>query len=58
MKFTITSDTKCLPFILAFRNSNIFRTCFKENFPEAMGNTYEMRKIFVELIPAKKANTY
>ncbi len=52
--FIINSETESLPFLVAFGNSTIFRCCFRDNFPEVMGNTYEMRKIFVEKIPIKK----
>ena len=43
--FIITSNTKLLSYITAFLNSYIFRYCFRDNFPELMGNTYEVRKI-------------
>jgi len=52
--FIITSETQSLPYLTAFLNSNLFRCCFRDNFPELMGNTYEVRKIFMEKIPVKK----
>ena len=52
--FIITSETQSLPYLTAFLNSHIFRCCFRDNFPELMGNTYEVRKIFVDKIPVKK----
>ncbi|MFC2076709.1 Eco57I restriction-modification methylase domain-containing protein [candidate division KSB1 bacterium] len=52
--FIITSDSESLHYIMAFLNSHLFRCCFRDNFPELMGNTYEVRKIFVEKIPLRK----
>jgi adenine-specific DNA-methyltransferase len=52
--FIINSDSEPLEWIVAFLNSHLFRACFRDNFPELMGNTYEVRKIFVELLPIKK----
>jgi adenine-specific DNA-methyltransferase len=52
--FVITSLGSSLPYLTAVLNSHLFRCAFRENFPELKGNTYEVRKIFVELIPIKK----
>jgi type I restriction-modification system DNA methylase subunit len=52
--FIITSNTSLLPYLTAVLNSHLFRCCFRDNFPELMGNTYEVRKIFIEKIPIKK----
>ncbi len=52
--FIITSDGDSLAYLTAFLNSSLFRCCFRDNFPELMGNTYEVRKIFVDEIPVKK----
>jgi len=52
--FIITSQTESLPYLTAFLNSHLFRCCFRDNFPELMGNTYEVRKIFVDKIPVKR----
>lgn len=52
--FIINSEREPLPYIAAFLNSHLFRCCFRDNFPELMGNTYEVRKIFVDKIPLKK----
>lgn len=52
--FIVNTDTESLPYLVGFCNSSLFRCCFKDNFPEVMGHTYEMRKIFVELLPIKK----
>jgi adenine-specific DNA-methyltransferase len=52
--FTINSDTQSLCYLTAFLNSHLFRCCFRDNFPELMGNAYEVRKIFMDKIPVKK----
>lgn len=52
--FILTSDTESLPYLTAALNSTLFRCCFRDNFPELMGNTYEVRKIFMDKIPIKK----
>ena len=40
--------------MIAFLNSNLFRICFKNNFPELLGNTFELSKVFFEQIPVKQ----
>ncbi len=52
--FIINSDRESLCYITAFLNSNVFRGCFRDNFPELMGNTYEVRKILMDKISVKK----
>jgi hypothetical protein len=52
--FIINSKSESLCYIAAFLNSHLFRCSFRDNFPELMGNTYEVRKIFVDAIPLKK----
>ena len=52
--FILTSETESLPYLAAALNSSLFRCCFRDNFPELMGNTYEVRKIFMDNIPIKK----
>jgi adenine-specific DNA-methyltransferase len=52
--FIVTSDSAPLCYIVAFLNSHLFRCCFRDNFPELMGNTYEVRKIFVDKIPLRE----
>ncbi len=52
--FIINSETQSLHYLTAFLNSHLFRCCFRDNFPELMGNTYEVRKIFMDKIPVKK----
>jgi type I restriction-modification system DNA methylase subunit len=54
--FIITSDKESLPYISAVLNSRLFRCCFRDNFPELQGNTYEVRKVFIDKIPIKKAD--
>ena len=52
--FIITSDAENLLALTAVLNSSVFRCCFKDNFPELLGNTYELSKIFFDKIPIKK----
>ncbi|HXI00179.1 MAG TPA: TaqI-like C-terminal specificity domain-containing protein [Sphingobacteriaceae bacterium] len=42
-----------IEYLTAFLNSSIFKFCFLNNFPELLGGTRELRKIFFELIPVK-----
>jgi len=52
--FIITSDNESLPYLIAVLNSSLFRCCFRNNFPELLGNTYELSKVFFHKIPIKK----
>ena len=52
--FIITSDNESLPYLRVVLNSSLFRCCFRDNFPELLGNTYEVRKVFVDKIPIKR----
>lgn len=52
--FIVTSTGDSLAYLIAILNSSLFRCCFRDNFPELMGNTYEVRKIFINQIPIKK----
>lgn len=52
--FILTSEEESLSYLTAVLNSTLFRCCFKDNFPELMGNSYEVRKIFMDKIPIKK----
>lgn len=52
--FILTTEEESLPYLLSVLNSTLFRCCFKDNFPELMGNAYEIRKIFMDKIPIKK----
>jgi adenine-specific DNA-methyltransferase len=38
-------------YLTAFLNSSLFKFCFKNNFPELLGGTRELRKIFIEEVP-------
>ena len=40
-----------LAFLTAVLNSSLFRSCFRDNFPDLMGNTYELRKVIMSEIP-------
>lgn len=52
--FIMTSNSTLLPYLTAVFNSSLFRCCFKDNFPDLLGNSYELRKVFFEKIPIKK----
>ncbi|MCU7960321.1 MAG: Eco57I restriction-modification methylase domain-containing protein [gamma proteobacterium symbiont of Bathyaustriella thionipta] len=52
--FIITGNGDSLTYLIGILNSSLFRCCFRDNFPELMGNTYEVRKIFVDQIPIKQ----
>jgi adenine-specific DNA-methyltransferase len=52
--FIITSKAESLLSLIAVLNSSLFRCCFRDSFPELLGNTYELSKIFVDKIPIKK----
>lgn len=52
--FILTTEDESLPYLAAVLNSTLFRCCFKDNFPELMGNTYEVRKIFMDKVSIKK----
>jgi hypothetical protein len=39
-------------YLAAFLNSSLFKFCFRDNFPELLGGTRELRKIFFDKIPA------
>jgi hypothetical protein len=43
-----------LKFLVALLNSSLFKFAFKERFPELLGETREVRKVFFEKIPIKK----
>ena len=50
--FHIISDS--LFWLGSFFNSKLFKFCFKNNFPELLGGTRELRKVFFEHIPVKQ----
>ena len=44
--FIITGES--LAYLTAFFNSNIFKICYRDSFPELQGGTRELSKIFFE----------
>lgn len=42
-----------LSYLTLFFNSSLFRFCFKDKFPELLGETRELRKVFFETIAVK-----
>jgi hypothetical protein len=42
-----------LDYLVIFFNSKLFRFCYKDNFPELLGETRELRKVFFEKINIK-----
>jgi len=50
--FILTGNS--LEYLTAFLNSDLFKFCFKDNFPELLGGTREISKVFFEQIPVKK----
>jgi hypothetical protein len=52
--FIITSDDESLPSLLAMLNSSVFRCCFRDSFPELLGNACELSKTFVAPLPIKR----
>jgi hypothetical protein len=42
-----------LKYLTCFFNSQLFRYCFLDNFPELQGGTRELRKVFFDKIPVK-----
>ena len=55
--FIITSEDKCLKYLTAFFNSKLFKFCFKDDFPELLGETFELSKVFFEQIPVKQISS-
>jgi hypothetical protein len=47
--FFIVGDN--IAFLTAFLNSSLFKFCFLNNFPELLGGTRELRKVFFDKIP-------
>ena len=47
--FMITGTN--VAYLTAFLNSSLFKFCFLNNFPELLGGTRELRKIFFDKIP-------
>ncbi|MGV0923932.1 TaqI-like C-terminal specificity domain-containing protein [Empedobacter tilapiae] len=53
--YIITGEN--IEFLAAFLNSNLFKVCFKDNFPELLGGTRELSKVFFEKIPVIKISS-
>lgn len=57
--FIITGES--LNYLTIFFNSNFFRFCYKEYFPELLGESRELRKVFFEninIMPVKDESWY
>ncbi|MBP9923136.1 MAG: Eco57I restriction-modification methylase domain-containing protein [Bacteroidia bacterium] len=52
--FIITGEH--LGYLTAMLNSKLFRYCFRNNFPELLGETRELSKVFFEQIKIKKVS--
>ena len=50
--FIVTGEN--VAFLTVFFNSSLFKFCFRDSFPELLGGTRELSKIFFEKIPVKK----
>ncbi len=50
--FIITGEN--MAYLTAFLNSSLFKFCFRDSFPELLGGTRELSKIFFDKIPVKK----
>ena len=55
LKLQYPNMTKYLPFYYD-ENSSLFKFCFIDNFPELLGGTRELRKIFFDKIPVKEVS--
>ena len=53
--FIITGEN--IGYLTAFFNSNIFKFCFRDSFPELLGGTRELSKIFFDKIPIKSISS-
>ena len=45
-------------YMAAFLNSSLFKFCFRDNFPELLGGTRELRKIFFDKTPVLQVSDY
>lgn len=52
----IVGEPERIEFLCAYLNSSLFRSCFKDNFPEYSGNAYRLFSIFMQRIPAMRAD--
>jgi Eco57I restriction-modification methylase/TaqI-like C-terminal specificity domain len=52
--FIISGVSSTLKYLIALLNSWLFDFAFKDRFPELLGGTRELRKVFFELLPIPK----
>lgn len=45
-----------IAYLTAFFNSSLFKFCFRDSFPELLGGSREMSKIFFDKIPVLKVS--
>ena len=45
-------------YLAAFLNFSLFKFCFRDNFPELLGGTRELRKIFFDKTPVLQVSDY
>ena len=50
--FIITGEN--IAYLTLFFNSSLFKYCFRDSFPELLGGTRELSKVFFDKIPVKK----
>jgi hypothetical protein len=50
--FIITGEK--LHFLCAFFNSSLFKLCYRDSFPELLGGSRELRKIFMDQIRVRE----
>jgi hypothetical protein len=50
--FILTGNN--LFYLCSFFNSKLFKFCFRDNFPELLGGTRELSKVFFDKIPVKQ----
>jgi hypothetical protein len=53
--FIITGEH--LKYLSVLFNSKLFKFCFRQNFPELLGETFELSKVFFDKIPIKVPST-
>jgi hypothetical protein len=53
--FIITGT--CIEYLTAFFNSSLFKFCFRDSFPELLGGTRELNKIFFDRICILKVDS-
>jgi hypothetical protein len=52
--FIITGES--IAFLTAFFNSSLFKFCFRDSFPELLGDTRELSKIFFDKISVREVS--